>query len=159
MNKLITFTFINKKGVAKTVTFPMDSKYYKDLFDPSISEEQRNEVLLFEYRQYCENQKYARRHISFSEDEEGNTLEPSSNEPTALERLIRQDEFERQHKILTDLLAKLSSKQSKAIILIYIDNKSVKDAAQEMNIKKAAFSRLLSRAKEELERIVGKKIF
>lgn len=159
MKKIITFKFTNKYGQLKTVKFPMDSKFYNDLFDPSISEEQRNEVLLYEYRQYCADQKYARKHTTFAEDEEGNVLEPASNEPTIVDRLIKEDEYQRQHKMLMSILSKLSKKQSKVLILIYIDNKSQNDAAEEMNIKKAAFSRLLKRAQEELEKLVGKKIF
>ena len=159
MNKLITFTFTNKKGEEKTVTFPMDSKFYNDLFDSSITKEQRDEVLLYEYREYCKEQKYQRRHVSFLEDEDGNYIEPADDSISYLDQMIIDEEKKDLHNKLMNILNQLSKKQSQAMILIYIDGLKQKDAAKQMNINEASFSKLISRAKEELEKIVGKKIF
>ena len=161
MQKLtkVTFTFTNKKGEEKTVTFPMDSKFYNDLFDSSITKEQRDEVLLYEYREYCKEQKYQRRHVSFLEDEDGNYIEPADDSISYLDQMIIDEEKKDLHNKLMNILNQLSKKQSQAMILIYIDGLKQKDAAKQMNINEASFSKLISRAKEELEKIVGKKIF
>ena len=159
MNKIITFTFTNKKGEEKTVTFPMDSKYYKDLFDPSISKKQRDEVLLFEYREYCKEQKYQRRHVSFLEDEDGNYFEPADDSISYLDQMIIDEKKEELHNKLMNLLNQLSKKQSKAMILFYIDGLKQKDAAKQMNIAENTFSELIKRAQKSLEKLIGKKIF
>lgn len=161
MNKLIkvTFTFTNKKGEEKTVTFPMDSKFYKDLFDPSITKEQRDEVLLYEYRDYCKEQKYQRRHVSFLEDEDGNYIEPADDSISYLDQMIIDEEKKDLHNKLMDLLNQLSKKQSQAMILIYINGLKQKDAAKQMNIAENTFSELIKRAQKSLEKLIGKKIF
>ena len=161
MQKLtkVTFTFTNKKGEEKTVTFPMDSKYYKDLFDPSISKEQRNEVLLIEYREYCKEQKYQRRHVSFLEDEDGNYFEPADDSISYLDQMIIDEEKEELHNKLMNLLSQLSKKQSKAMILIYIEDLKQEEAAKRMGITQSSLSTLLKNAKKNLEKITGRKIF
>ena len=156
---IVIFTFINSKGLEKTVKFPMDEKYYKDLFHPSVTKEQRDEVLLSEYREYCKEQKYQRRHVSFLEDEDGNYIEPADDSITYLDQMIIDEEKKDLHNKLMDLLNQLSKKQSQAIILIYINGLKQKDAAKQMNIAENTFSELIKRAQKSLEKLIGKKIF
>ena len=158
-NVLVSFTFINKKGESKTVTFPFDEKYYHDLFDPSISEEQRNYVLLDYYREFCKERKIARREFRFGVDEDGNEIEPvDPNSESYLDQMIEDEIKKERHEKLMKLLNQLSDKQCRAMILIYIDGLKQEEAAKKLGISQQAISKLVNKAIENLEKMTGRKI-
>ena len=156
-NVLVSFTFINKKGESKTVTFPFDEQYYHDLFDPSVTEEQRNYVLLDYYREFCKERKIARREFRFGLDEDGNEIEPvDPNSELYLDQMIEDEIKKERHDRLMKLLNQLSDKQCRAMILIYIDG--LKQAAKKLGISQQAISKLVNKAIENLEKMTGRKI-
>ena len=156
-NKIfITIEFVNDKGELKKVTFPFDEQYYKDLFDESISEEQRNEILLYEYRMYCSDRKYQRKHRPFFDNDK---FDVECKEADPCEKLIKSDEENRNKLQLELWLNQLKPRHKEAITLVYIEGLKQREAMVIMNMKEAAFSRLLKRAESALEEIIGKKIF
>lgn len=155
----VELEFTNKKGVNKKVTFPMDKKYYEDLQNPEITEDMRKETMLYEYRKYCKDRKYARRHQSFKLDDDGNYIEPADENQTCLEAMIEKQEADEKHEKLMNLLYKLTKKQCQAMILVHIVGLKQEEAAKELGISQPAMSKLLKNAMKNLERIVGRKIF
>ncbi len=158
-NVLVSFTFINKKGEEKTVQFPFDEQYYHDLFDESISKEQRDALLLDYYREYCKEQKISRRVFRFGVDEDGNEIEPVDTSYQS--RLDEEDEIERKeelHNKLMNLLKKLTKKQYQVMVLIYINEMKQEEVANILGVSQQAISKLVKNAKKKLEELTGRKI-
>lgn len=157
--KIISFTFINKKGITKTVHFPFDKKYYEDLFDSSVSEELRNEVLLYEYREFVRERNYHKKVISWPLDENGNPIEIADDEPTMAEILEREEELKDAKTIVEKILEKMNPKQREAYVKVHFEGMKRKDVAKEMGIKENSFSDLLKRAEATFDSLLeGKKI-
>lgn len=99
---MVCITFVNEKGQIKTVRFPMDKKTYDIL--QNVSQEMRDKYLLEEYREYCKEQKYRRRNITFSDLEtKMQTVEAFGEE----EFIVIADDYD----LYEDEIQKLSVKQ------------------------------------------------
>lgn len=150
---IISFSFINKRGELKTVHFPFDEKYYADLHHPSISEEQRNAILLDAYRLYCSDQYYNKRHVGFLYDDEGRIIDKADNNSNVENDSINKIYIER----IIKSLDYLSEKQKEAVMLVYFKGYTVTDAANKMGIKKNTMSELLKRAISKLQELLNSK--
>ena len=152
----IKFNFINDKNEKKEVYFYMDEKYYKDLHDPSITEEQRNECLLAEYRMACKDDKYKRRHVEFETDDEGFVIEkPDLNQLSPEEKFYKEELFEEEIKLLQENIKLVRSiKQQAALTCKYIKCLKNKESAKLLRISEGSFSELLKRSEKEMKKII-----
>ena len=157
----IKFTFVNNKNQRKTVEFYIDEQYYKDLHHPSISEEVRNECLLAEYRMWCGDDKYSRKHVRFAVDDNGKDIEGADdNQLSPNEQYLKTKTYNEQHQMLMDYISQIKSeKQRQAFIYIYIDGLKSSEACKLMNISRSSFSELLSNAVKSFENITKIKLF
>lgn len=153
---IITFTFINEKGIKRTVKFPMDSKYYKDLHDLSVPKDERDRVLLDEYRWYCDEHNRKKHEVPMIQDEDGKDIEKADNSPTVLEQMIEGEETNARNTLIHNLIQKLTSKQQKAIELVYFKNMKQEAAAREMGITQPSLNGLIKYALERMKKEISK---
>lgn len=158
-NIYVEFTFINKKGIKKTVHFPMDKQSYDAYHDPSVPEEWTNRMMLEEYREYCAEQNYRKKVMPWPVDNHGNEIEFPCEEPTIEERMEEQEERKEKMSIIERILSLMPLKQRIAFALVELEGLSQRQAAKEMKINEASFSKLYRRAKKRFEQILSSKNF
>lgn len=152
MNIIIKFTFTNDKGIEKTVSFPFDSNYYKDLHHPSVSKEQRDEILLSYYREYCDEHNRKKHEVQMMVDDEGYEIEKADDSPTVLELMIEDEETNARNSLINRLIQILTLKQRKAIELVFFKSMKQEDAAKLMNISQPAIHKLISTALNRMKK-------
>lgn len=155
---LIDFTFVNKKGVTKTVRFPFDEAYYKDLHDPSVPEEVRNSILMEYYKDYCDDINYHKHICSMPVNDEGVEIEFADPEPTILEKMTAEEEKALAETVMHQILSEMTAKQRDAFVKVRLEGKKKRQAALEMGIKENTFNELYKRAEESFERILAEKM-
>lgn len=156
--KQVIFSFTNKKGEIKTVFFVMDKNTYDVYHDPTVPKEWTEKMMLDEYREYCQEQKYKRRVIAWPVDKDGKELDiPDKDNLSPLESLIEEEKVKENKNKIKNILKQLTEKQRQVFEKVYIEEKQPMDVAKELGISKSALYERLQSVKDVIKIIKNQK--
>lgn len=149
----VTLDFINKKGALKRVKFWMEKQTYEVLFDESISEEIRHQYLVDEYHEYERERYHNRKFVSFDSEmaEALDLIEDSTS-------ISSEDRYENEiiNNEVKNAINMLSPRQKEIINKVYFENKKQIEVAKKLGVTKEFVSKTLSKAIENLKKILKK---
>lgn len=136
-NIIVNLDFINKKGELKHVKFWMDKQSYE--MTSFLSEEERYDYLVEEYRDFCREQNYKKRNITFSKIESKIHSNLNCNTDDAKELFFVTDDYDLYESELANMAIEklekyLTEEEMKIYICYYHLNKSKVEIAEEMNV-------------------------
>ena len=149
----VKLDFINKKGELKHVKFWMDKQTYEMLLDESISEEIRHKYLVEEYHEYERERYHNRKFVSFDSEmaEELDLIEDITS-------ISSEDRYENEiiNNEIKNAINMLSPRQNEIINKVYFENKKQIEVAKELGVTKEFVSKTLSKALDNLKKILKK---
>lgn len=149
----VKLDFINKKGALKRVKFWMEKQTYEVLFDESISEEIRHQYLVDEYHEYERERYHNRKFVSFDSEmaEALDLIEDSTS-------ISSEDRYENEiiNNEVKNAINMLSPRQKEIINKVYFENKKQIEVAKKLGVTKEFVSKTLSKAIENLKKILKK---
>lgn len=153
---MVKFEFVNKEGKKRRVRFPLDRQCYEVFYNPSVSKEWRDRMLLESYREFCAQKKYERMTCQFPVDEDGIEIEfPDDESQSPIEIFERKERIE----FVFYALDSMSKKQREAFILVHLKGYSQRKASKKMGMCPPGFTKLLQRAEKIFEIYLKKKEF
>lgn len=149
----VKLDFINKKGELKHVIFWIDKQTYEMLFNESISEEIRHQYLVDEYHEYERERYHNRKFVSFDSEmaEALDLIEDNTS-------ISSEDRYENEiiNNEIKNAINMLSPRQKEIINKVYFENKKQIEVSKELGVTKEFVSKTLSKALDNLKKILKK---
>ncbi len=141
-NIKVKFSYINEKGVYRTVSVLIDEGLNKDL--EKVSEEERINYLREEYLWQCKEQMHRRKSASLQKFyPDGNDLELADTYQTE-----RKDTYDQVEEILSSIN---SDYDRELIVMYYLDGMTQEDIAKKLGITKGTVSKQLAKIIAEIK--------
>ena len=152
----VDLTFTNKKGLEKTVHFPMDKQLYKDIL--TLPEEEKNYWLEYYYHEYCnernQNRKefrnremYLKVDYNFTDQEE---VTDSANKIVQIADSLDVEKNVINKCIVEEILSLLDEKEKYIAINVLMYNVSKTQVARDLGISITAVSKKLDKIKDKI---------